>query len=59
MLAAAHQLGERGAHTSLIVRDQDPHGRKMAEVHLPAEGISRAAITGTLLRHRFFVIVAR
>jgi hypothetical protein len=59
MLAAAHELRERCAHTSLIVGDQDPHGRKMAEVRAPAEGISWLGTTEALLPRRFLAIVAR
>jgi hypothetical protein len=39
MLATAHHLRQRCADAFLVVRDQDAHGRIMAELPVPAEPI--------------------
>lgn len=39
VLAAAHELGQRGAYALLVIGDQNAHGGKVAEVPVPAEPI--------------------
>ena len=53
VLAMAHQVGEGGAYALLVVRDQDPHGRKDGR-----SSHARRVISRVLLADSFLAMVA-